>query len=320
MPRYSMRLNDDRWLVISVDSMIVPCVICTSDSPYRDHAHTYEQTGQFKVTYQMREITGIYYEIDRDQALILFGTISRFTAHDRARGYDLTFGRDNAARRGSNMCPQGKGSGTRDNSTLKEKLAIRERMLVDIRQHDTAEPIVLEAYGGKGDLYRRAYPDIRRGCVLERDPVKVDRLCWQRPTWAVYQGDSPSLIRSGIGSHLQCNTYDIDPYGQPWDAINSLFISFAEGLRPVPGVIWLVVNDGARQYLRRKADAIWHTDWLPADVVDRWGNALELNYNEVCKELLERAASPTGYQIADWEVYACGHVQQNTHFRARLER
>lgn len=218
------------------------------------------------------------------------------------------------------MMPQGKTQGTRDNSTLKEKLSIRQRMLDDVQSRIGKTPIILEAFGGKGDLYRRVYPHIRYGTVLERDPQKVDRLCWQRPTWSVYQGDSPSLLLAGLGSHQDCNTFDVDPYGQPWDAINSLFVSFSQGLRPVPATIWLVVNDGARQYLRRKADAIWETDWLPADIVDRWGNALELNYLDVVRELLERCGSLTGYTITSFEGYYCGHVLQNTHYLARFER
>jgi hypothetical protein len=215
--------------------------------------------------------------------------------------------------------PQGKTQGVKDNSTLTDKVKLRARMLAEVRVRGIT-PVILETYGGKGDLFRRVYPDIRLGTVFERDPEKIDRLCWQRPTWAIYQGDSPSLLLAGIGGHQTANIVDVDPYGHPWDAINALFQSMSEGLRPIPDVFWLVVNDGARQYLRRKANAIWETKWLPADVVDKYGNSLELNYLEVVRILLDRLAASTGYEVAGFEGYYCGHVLQNTHYLARFER
>lgn len=215
--------------------------------------------------------------------------------------------------------PQGSTQGVKDHSTLKQKLEIRKRMTDDMRGRGIV-PVIVEAYGGRGDVFRRAYPLVTHGAVFEREPKKIDTLVWQRPTWAVYQGDTPSLLRAGIGGHLAATVFDLDPYGQPWDAIQGFFESMSEGLRETPDIFYVVANDGARQYLRRKAAAIWSTPWIPEAILDHYGNALELNYLEVARQMLEMQATACGYHVADWFGYYCGHVLQNTHYLARLER
>lgn len=213
--------------------------------------------------------------------------------------------------------PQGKTTGTKDHSTLKQKLELRARMLQQIKDRGM-KPSVLEMYGGTGAIYKRLYYPILSGSVFERDPQKVDLLAWQRPTWSVYQGDTPSLLMAGIGGHLRTTIVDCDPFGHPWDSLEAFFTSMSEGMREVPDFLWVVVNDGARQYLRRKASAIWSTPWIDEDLLAKYGNALELNYLEVARELLLRKAAMCGYVLDHFEGYYCGHVLQNTHYLARF--
>jgi hypothetical protein len=236
--------------------------------------------------------------------------------------------------------PQGRGTGTRDHSTFDLKINLRQQVLEDIARHPLHDPrvppVVLEAYGGSGAIYAKVYgpkrllapelpsvnvlPQIRQGVVLERDPTKVDRLALVRPNWAVYQGDTPPLLQAGLGGHLACDLWDIDPYGESLSTITALLMSARDGLRPSPALVWIAVNDGARQSLRRRAAAVWEADYLPKQIVDRYGTSLEMNYLTVVEEVLRASAGQAGYQLERFEGYYCGHVLQNTHFWARLAR
>jgi hypothetical protein len=93
-----------------------------------------------------------------------------------------------------------------------------------------------------------------------------------------------------------------------------------DNLRPSPDTLFVVANDGARQYLRRKASAIWSTSWLTDELLNEYGNSLELNYLEVARKLLEMHAAPLGYETVHWEGSYCGHVLQNTHYLCVLKR
>lgn len=236
--------------------------------------------------------------------------------------------------------PQGKGAGHREHSTLDQKVHLRQQVLADIARDPTRDPrlppIVLEAYGGSGSVYARCYgprrllsaelpvlatlPAVTDGVVLERDAQKVDRLTIVRPHWAVYQGDTPALLGSGLGGHLACDLWDIDPYGESLTTLTALLMSCAQGLRPSPPTVWIAANDGARQALRRRAAAVWEADYLPKQIVDRYGTALEMNYLDVVREILESLARIAGYTVERYDGYYCGHVLQNTHYWARLER
>lgn len=236
--------------------------------------------------------------------------------------------------------PQGRGTGHREHSTFDKKVELRQQVLADIARHPYRDPrrppVVLEAYGGSGSLYARCYgprrllsaalpqlaalPTITDGVVVERDPAKVDRLVAVRPHWAVYQGDSPALLARGLGGHLACDLWDIDPYGESLTALTALLASAGQGLRPAPAAVWIAANDGARQALRRRAAAVWEADYLPRQIVDRYGTSLEMNYLEVVREILTAVAGANGYAVADYDGYYCGHVLQNTHYRARLHR
>lgn len=236
--------------------------------------------------------------------------------------------------------PQGKGTGTREHSTFDLKVNVRQHVMADIARHPLRDPrvppIVLEAYGGSGALYAKVYgprrllsadlpsisllPPITQGIVLERDPQKVDRLAHVRPHWAVYQGDTPALLAAGLGGHLPADLWDIDPYGESLTTLTALLDSCRAGTRPRPPQVWVVANDGARQALRRRAAAVWEADYIPRQIVDRYGASLEMNYLDVVREIITAIATPAGYRIAAYEGYYCGHVLQNTHYWLRLER
>lgn len=73
----------------------------------------------------------------------------------------------------------------RDNSTGKQKIALRRLMLKQM----TAEPVVMETHGGVGQVWASVYAHISQGVVFEKNEEKAAHLARQRPTWAVYEAD-----------------------------------------------------------------------------------------------------------------------------------
>lgn len=124
-----------------------------------------------------------------------------------------------------------------DNSTYTLKTSLRIKTLVHVPQ-----PIVLEAYGGWGKLFLSCYYGLQGGVVFEKNPAKADYLARQRPTWAVYEADCVQAIAGGAEGHLPVNFLDLDPYGEPWPALNA----FWKSERPWPELLAIVVNDGLR--------------------------------------------------------------------------
>jgi len=197
----------------------------------------------------------------------------------------------------------------RDNSTFKEKLALRRALLKLVE-----DPIVLEAHGGAGAIWQRLYSGFEAGIVFEKDPRKAEFLARQRPTWSVYEGDCTRGLVDGAGGHLPVNYVDIDPYGDPWPTIAAFFLSE----RPRTDRVALAVNDGLRQRVRLGLS--WKTKTLEG-VVQRWGNnQLYVKYLDVCQELMEEAAKPAGYHIERWFGYHTGDKQMMTHYAAVLVR
>lgn len=174
--------------------------------------------------------------------------------------------------------------------------------------------MVLETHGGEGWLYRACYADCARGVVFETDEKKAAVLAGQRPTWAVYQGDCVRALRNGIGNHLSVDLLDLDPYGEPWPALEAFFAAH----RQWPDRMGVVVNDGLRQKL--KMNGAWTVESMHRAVA-KWGNdAMHDHYLEVCREEVSYLCAPAGYQIARWTGYYCGHAQQMTHYAAVLTR
>jgi hypothetical protein len=196
----------------------------------------------------------------------------------------------------------------KDNSTFREKIALRRRMLQEV-----ARPVVLETHGGAGKVYRAVYGDAIRGVVFEKDSRKAELLAAQRPTWAVYEADCVRALSGGVASELTPTVLDVDPYGEPWPVLSAFF----ESERIFADVLHVVVNDGLRQ--RLKVNQGWNTESMH-EVVQRFGNDLYPHYLEVCRWLIAQKAATAGYTVAAFEGYYCGYLGQMTHYRARLEQ
>lgn len=198
-----------------------------------------------------------------------------------------------------------------DNSTYKQKVALRKKGLEILREAGIERPIVLESHGGKGELFKAVYEHLDAGIVFETDPKKSAVLGKQRPTWAVYEADSVVALAGGVGAHLTIDLLDIDPYGECWPVIDSFFTSE----RSFAPVLAVAVNDGLRQKLAM--GGAWDVISMQGPV-QRHGNDLHPIYLEVCRELLEEKAAHAGYQVDHFAGYYCGAKQQMTHFLAVL--
>jgi hypothetical protein len=197
-----------------------------------------------------------------------------------------------------------------DNTTLQQKVALRISLLKRLAQ----TPVVMETHGGNGRVFDRVYPTVTQGVVFELDPVKAERLAQQRPTWSVYQGKCEQAIEDGLGSHLPCNLIDVDPYGEPWPAIESFFVSE----RPRAQRLAVAVNDGLRQKLRLQGG--WAVRSM-RQAVERFGNSRMCEqYLEVCKWQLSRLAERQDYRLTHWTGYHCGSNGDMTHYAAIFER
>lgn len=189
------------------------------------------------------------------------------------------------------------------------KASLRQNLLREIDS-----PVVLEAFGGYGSIFRLCYNHIESGIVFEKDPRKISHLAKQRPTWAVYQSDCVEAMREGVGSHLIVNFLDCDPYGDPWPAIDAFLFS----QRPFPDRLAVAVTDGLR--IDAKVSGLFGCESM-AMMVERHGGAhVYSNYVDVCRELLAYKASQIGYDLRRWSGYYCGAMQQITHYAAILER
>lgn len=196
----------------------------------------------------------------------------------------------------------------RDNTTLRQKVALRRRVLAEI-----PEPVVLETHAGQGLIYRACYAMLPRGVALDKDERRAELLAAQRPTWAVYCADAQTALEGGVGAHLPINLVDLDPFGEPWPTIRAFFGSE----RPRSDRLWLVVNDGLRQKVQ--LGGAWRVASLQAAVA-RHGNNLWDRYLEVCRELVEQEAGQAGYRLAGFDGYYCGTRQHMTHYAAALTR
>ena len=197
-----------------------------------------------------------------------------------------------------------------DNKTFIEKSRIRQQMLARL----DAEPVILETHGGKGDLYRRCYADVDTGLVFETDPTKAEKLVQQRPNWAVYETDCVWGLQQGVGSHLNVNFIDADPYGQAWHVLEAFFASE----RPRAAQVVLVVHDGVRQSLGRFGSL--NMD-IFAPIVEQIGEInLYRNYLDVCEQLLHDVVSAAGYAVECFGGFYSRRDKDQTHFFAELRR
>ena len=197
----------------------------------------------------------------------------------------------------------------KDNSTFRKKVSLRRNLLSELD-----DPIVLEAYGGYGRLWAACYTQVEEGIVFEKDRAKAEVLARQRPAWAVYEGDCVEALGAGVGRHLLANLYDLDPWGDPWPALEAAF----SGERPRPGRLCVAVTDGLRGKL------VTGSGWACRSLVwavQQYGNAaLFANYRKICLEMFGRLAEAAGYGLVKWTSYYCGHSQQMTHYGAVLKK
>lgn len=194
----------------------------------------------------------------------------------------------------------------KDNTTYSDKVTIRK-----LAMHEVSDPIVMECYGGFGHLYRACYSSARTGVVFESKSEKCAVLGLQRPHWAVYQAECVNALTNGAGAHLCVNVLDLDPYGEPWPALDA----FMSTERPRAPRLALVVNDGLRQKIRM--GGAWNVHSL-RDVVSKYGNDLHDHYLEICRELVQTKAAQAGYRLDRFAGKYCGHAQQMTHYLAVL--
>jgi len=203
----------------------------------------------------------------------------------------------------------GQASQKKDNSTLPQKVALRKNLLLEVQ-----DPVVMETHGGFGEIFKYCYRSVKTGVVFEKNTQKTDVLAKQRPHWMVYETDFLLGLRSGCGRGLGVNFLDIDPYGDPFPALEAFFA----GGYAVSPVLAVAVNDGLRQ--KTKMNGGWTVRSLKK-IVEQFGNAdLYRKYLEVCRAQIENISGPFGYKITKWAGYYCGHLDQMTHYAAVLCR
>lgn len=197
-----------------------------------------------------------------------------------------------------------------DNSTLAQKILLRQKMLARMSAAEVA-PVIMETHGGYGKLYAACYADIARGVVFDKDADKAERLAWQRPSWAVYQADCEAALSHGAGGHLTITALDIDAYGSPFETM----VAYFESKRNFAARLWMVVNDGLRQNARL-GDA-WSVDVLKPAVA-KFGNQLDPIYLQACRYLVELHAEKAGYRLEHFGGWYTGKLNQMTHYLVEL--
>lgn len=197
-----------------------------------------------------------------------------------------------------------------DNSTFDQKIMLRQTA---VRALNGVTPVVMETHGGIGDVFGTVYRDVVDGVVFEKDSSRTAVLAHQRPSWAVYEADCVPALQLGAGGHLCVNLLDVDPYGDPWPAIQAFMVS----RRPFADSMVVVVNDGLRQKVR--GGGSWDSGTL-APVVERWGNDLWGRYLEACEWLMGEAAQAAGYRVVFFDGYYTGVEKKMTHYLAVLNR
>lgn len=195
-----------------------------------------------------------------------------------------------------------------DNSTFRQKVVLRREMLKYV-----AEPVVFETHGGKGSIFEACYSYLQQGVVIEKDAEKAARLARQRPTWGVYEADCLVAIQAGVGRGLPINILDVDPYGDPWPAIEAWF----DSERDWAETFFVAVNDGLR--IKVRLGGGWDVKTLQG-MVSKYGNNLDSIYLEVCQELMQEKAALAGYSLDRFTGYYCGAGKQMTHYLAILKR
>ena len=201
----------------------------------------------------------------------------------------------------------------KDNSTLKEKLGLRKAALKKINACGI-QPKILETHGGKGEIFKKIYGRYDGGIVFETDIKKAKVLAKQRGSWRVYNSKCEKSIKDGVCDGVNLNFFDIDPYGSPWEVIDTILNSKIK----LQKKIVFCVNDGLRKKIQLGGG--WVVGCLKEEV-NKYGNAeMHKNYLKICKEMMIKKAGDVGLNVTSWNGYYCGHAQSMTHYAAILER
>ena len=121
-------------------------------------------------------------------------------------------------------------------------------------------------------------------------------------------------MKSGVGSHLEINFIDADPYGQAWQVLHAFFQSD----RPRADRVVLVVHDGVRNRIGRYGAS--DIDVFQ-DVITKVGEiALYRNYIEVCEDMLTEMVETAGYTVESFGGFYSRKDKDQTHFFAELAK
>ena len=177
------------------------------------------------------------------------------------------------------------------------------------------DPFVLETHGGRGEIWGRLYSGFSAGAVIEKKPQDAEFLARQRPTWAVYEGQSEKILGAGLFRWQPVDFLDVDPYGEPWKVLEAFFGYEGRALAPKMAV---AVNDGLRQNLRIKGG--WKIGSMQESVRKYGNDNLRPHYKEIALEKLTEVAGGAGYSVSYSEAYYCGNFNDMTHYGVVLER
>jgi hypothetical protein len=200
----------------------------------------------------------------------------------------------------------------RDNDTIAEKLRWRR---VALRALGDVPPIVCECYGGFGRIGQKLYQRIPQGLVMDKDAAKCALLAQLRPTWSVYEGDTPRMLRLGAGTHLAFNYLDVDSYGGPWDTLRAFF---AIPDRPLAARLVLVVHDGLHRVA--KMGRAWSVGDLQSAVLTLGNTFVKEHYGDASRWLLGEIVAAGGWQVEHWHWSAGGDRAKNAHWYAVVTR
>lgn len=200
-----------------------------------------------------------------------------------------------------------------DNSTIRQKVALRRHALTDLAALGMSTPVIMETHGGEGAIWKQLYEPFPQGIVFEKDPRKASVLGMQRPHWRVYECDCVEALQAGVGGDLPINLLDCDPYGSPLDPLSAFFTS----RRDFAPVLAVTVNDGLMQKIR--LGGAWTVKRLQP-MVEKYGNDLLTIYETVCREVLAEYAGHAGYSLSRFLWYATGNMKQIAHYYALFKR
>lgn len=198
----------------------------------------------------------------------------------------------------------------RDNNDLEFKIKLRKSFLKSISD----APVILEIYGGSGRIFNRVYSKYEHGVVLEKNPEKVEFLCKQRPSWAVYECDSVKALSDGFYVWKNFNFIDCDPYSNPYLSLEAFF----HGRKMLPENLAIVVTDGMPLAIQLRGGG-WRVK-IPQELVQKFGNNLNNNYIEVVRYYWNQKAAELGYTVSRFEAKMGGTRKHMCYYGVALSR